>query len=58
MIDLFEQTHSIRLIYQAQRGFLFFLPVNQGRLPAGLILGTGTPSKVNSVFCFHLGSNR
>jgi hypothetical protein len=30
MIVLFGQTDSIRLITQAQRGFLLFLAVNQG----------------------------
>ena len=30
MMELFVQTHSICLIYQAQRGFLLFLTVNLG----------------------------
>jgi hypothetical protein len=30
MMELFAQTHSICLIYQAQRGFLLFLTVNLG----------------------------
>ena len=31
MMELFAQTHSICLIYQAQRGFLLFLTVNLGK---------------------------
>ena len=31
MMELFVQTHSICLIYQAQRGFLLFLTVNLGK---------------------------
>ena len=31
MIDSFPKTHSICLIYQAQRGFLLFLTVNLGQ---------------------------
>jgi hypothetical protein len=30
MIGFLSREHSICLIYQAQRGFLFFLPVNPG----------------------------
>jgi hypothetical protein len=32
MIVLFAQNHTIRLIAQAQRGFLLFLMVNRGAL--------------------------
>jgi len=37
MIVLFPKTYSIRLITQAQRGFLLFLAVDQGLTPTAPI---------------------
>jgi hypothetical protein len=52
MIGFLSREHSICLIYQAQRGFLFFLPMNPGlpkNPPLAWVDSLKLPSRRDSV---------